>query len=157
MSGDDPSDPDNDTAGQDILEMHKYLMNLCLQHGYSLKRWLKVLNAMLEKEVGRPLLNKLRIIHIIEADYNLILKTIFGRRLLWNCNNSNLLHKNHWGGWPGRSTQDLLLQKELSYDIAMRALINTIEIENDAKACYDRLIPGLVMLLYRARGVPKNA
>lgn len=74
----------DNTTGSDILEMHKDIMNLCLKHGYSLKRWLKALNAILETEIGQPLLHKLRIIHIIEADYNLILKTIFGRPLIWN-------------------------------------------------------------------------
>jgi hypothetical protein len=40
---------------------------------------------MLEKTPGNPLLHKLRVIHILEADYNLTLKAIFGQRLLQNC------------------------------------------------------------------------
>jgi hypothetical protein len=40
---------------------------------------------MLEKIPGKPFLHKLRVIHILEADYNLALKELFGRRLMWNC------------------------------------------------------------------------
>jgi hypothetical protein len=40
---------------------------------------------MLEKIPGKPFLHKLRVIHLLEADYNLTLKNIFGRRLLKNC------------------------------------------------------------------------
>jgi hypothetical protein len=44
-----------------------------------------VINAMLEKIAGKPLLHKLWVIHILEANYNLALKEIFGRRLMKNC------------------------------------------------------------------------
>jgi hypothetical protein len=47
--------------------------------GFSPTRWQTVVNAMLEKNPGTPLLHKLRVIHILEADYNLSLKMIFGR------------------------------------------------------------------------------
>jgi hypothetical protein len=40
---------------------------------------------MLEKIQGKPMLHKLRVIHIMEADYNLALKVIFGKRLMQNC------------------------------------------------------------------------
>jgi hypothetical protein len=40
---------------------------------------------MLEKLPGRPYLHKLQVNHILEADYNLALKEIFGQQLMWNC------------------------------------------------------------------------
>jgi hypothetical protein len=46
---------------------------------------------MLEKTPGTPLLHKLRVIHILEADYNLTLKAIFGWRLMQNCEKYGLL------------------------------------------------------------------
>jgi hypothetical protein len=52
---------------------------------FSPSRWQMVINAMLEKIPGKPFLHKLRVIHILEADYNLTLKNIFGRRLMQNC------------------------------------------------------------------------
>jgi len=39
---------------------------------------------MLEKIPGQPYLHKLRVIHIIEADYNLTLKSVIGSQLMWH-------------------------------------------------------------------------
>jgi hypothetical protein len=48
-------------------------------------------STMLEKITGKPMLHKLRVIHILEADYNLALKLIVGKRLLQNCEKHDAL------------------------------------------------------------------
>jgi hypothetical protein len=78
-------DYDIEEARKQILQAQTDIINIPIQAGFSPKRWQKVVNAMLEKVPGRPYLHKLRVIHILEADYNLALKEIFGRRLMWNC------------------------------------------------------------------------
>jgi hypothetical protein len=60
-----------------ILTVQTHIINIPLHNGFSPLRWQLVINAVLEKIPGRPLLHKLRVIHILEADYNLILKVIF--------------------------------------------------------------------------------
>jgi hypothetical protein len=60
-------------------------MNIPIGTGFLPTRWQVVVNAMLEKIEGKPFLHKLRVIHILEADYNLALKEIFGHRLMQNC------------------------------------------------------------------------
>jgi hypothetical protein len=62
-----------------ILDVQTHIINIPLHNGFSPLRWQSVINAMLEKIPGRPLLHKLRVIHILEADYNLVLKVIFGK------------------------------------------------------------------------------
>jgi hypothetical protein len=57
------------------------IINLPIGIGFSPSRWQVIVNTMLEKIPGKPLLHILRVIHILEADYNLALKEIFGRRL----------------------------------------------------------------------------
>jgi hypothetical protein len=37
---------------------------------------------MIEKIPGKPLLNKLRVIHLFEADFNLCLRIFWGQRLM---------------------------------------------------------------------------
>jgi hypothetical protein len=49
------------------------LLKACISTGYVLNRWKTVANAMLEKIPGVPRINKLRVIHLFEADLNLIL------------------------------------------------------------------------------------
>jgi hypothetical protein len=68
---------------------------------------------MLEKVPGNPLLHKLRVIHILEADYNLTLKAIFGRRLLKNCETNGTLGELQDGFRKGRSTTRTLLINEI--------------------------------------------
>ncbi len=49
------------------------LLNLCIKYGLALERWKVIHNTMLEKKVGNDRLDKLRVIHIFEADFNLIM------------------------------------------------------------------------------------
>jgi hypothetical protein len=75
---------------------------------------------MLKKVPGNPLLHKLRVIHILEADYNLTLKAIFGRRLLKNCEAYGTLGEIQDGFRKGRSTTRTLLINEIVNDYNKR-------------------------------------
>ena len=39
---------------------------------------------MLLKDPGMPKVERLRVIQLFEADYNFVLRMIWGRRLVWN-------------------------------------------------------------------------
>ena len=39
---------------------------------------------MLEKDNGSPKLHRLRVIHLLEADLNLLIKIIIARRFVWH-------------------------------------------------------------------------
>ena len=56
-----------------ILQAHYQLLRYATAHGVSLRRWQKVVTAMIEKEPGNPRIHRLRVIHLYEADYNLLL------------------------------------------------------------------------------------
>jgi hypothetical protein len=70
-------DPDEqyevDAHRQDLLQAQLHVINYCLIHGYSLRRWQRVVNVMIHKEAGNHKIHRLRVIHLFEADYNLIL------------------------------------------------------------------------------------
>ena len=53
-----------------------------LQYGFVPKQWTTTIQVVLSKEKGTPKLTRLRKIHILEADYNLILRTIWGRQMI---------------------------------------------------------------------------
>ena len=48
-------------------------LNYALTYGYTYQRWNKVVNVMLQKDEGNPRIHRLRVIHIYECDYNLLL------------------------------------------------------------------------------------
>ena len=87
---------------------------------------------MIHKLEGSYLLDKLRVIHLFEADYNGTLGLLFNRKLLYNGTlgllfNRKLLYNaeiqqtlndNQWGTRPHRQAEDVLMLKELSYNLA---------------------------------------
>jgi hypothetical protein len=103
-----------------ILQVPTDIISIPVQNGFSPTRWQMVINAMLEKIPGKPLLHKLRVIHILEADYNLALKQIFGKRLLQNCEKHGHLGDYQDGFRKGRSTIRTLLHNELANDYNKR-------------------------------------
>jgi hypothetical protein len=56
------------------LKVQYYLINLAIKHTHVYKRWQIIHNFFLEKLPGCPLIDKLRVIHIYEAVWNIILK-----------------------------------------------------------------------------------
>ena len=57
----------------DMLEAQLYLLNFAIEHGHSYSRWQKIVTMMIEKEKGNHKIHRLGVIHIYEADYNLML------------------------------------------------------------------------------------
>jgi hypothetical protein len=64
-----------------LAEVHARICSLPLRFGFVADRWQYSANLMLEKSSGR-LVHKLRIIHLFEADFNFVLKLIWGKRLM---------------------------------------------------------------------------
>ena len=50
------------------LRIQNMLMNMAIEKTHTYKRWETIYNNFLEKIAGKPLLEKLRVIHIFEAD-----------------------------------------------------------------------------------------
>lgn len=109
------------------------MINLPVGNGFSPSRWQVIVNAMLEKIPGKPLLHKLRVIHILEADYNLALKEIFGCRLMQNCEVFGTLGDRQDGFRKGRSTMRTLLQNDLMNDYNKGLRINLAMIKELCK------------------------
>jgi hypothetical protein len=139
-----------------ILQYQLDLVNTASKHGYSFRRWQRVVSAMIEKKPGVYDLEKLRTIHIMEADYNWILGLIFGRKMVYQAARRGMLHKNAYGSRPGKNATDATLVKELSYTISRLARHPMGSFDNDAKSCYDRVVMNLALLLARRLGVPAS-
>jgi hypothetical protein len=63
-------DQELDKTRRAILDVQTLAINIPIHMGFAPDRWTTVVNAMLEKVQGTPWLHKLRVIHILEADYN---------------------------------------------------------------------------------------
>jgi hypothetical protein len=143
--------------GRNIFEVLFQVSMSALRAGETLTRWTNAYSSMIEKDKGKPHINRLRVIHLYEADYNLLLKLLWARRLTWNAHKQGSLHPSQAGSRPGRKAIDLVIFKEQKYLYSTLTRTNLLTMDNDAKACYDRIICNLAMLISQYYGMPQHA
>ena len=137
-----------------LATLYASMWSLPLLHGFSPKRWQSCVDAILEKIPGKPMLEKLRIIMLYEADFNYVLKLVWGKKLVQNAEKHQSLGECNHGSRAGRQTHNALLQKLLLYEQARLSRSSLITVDNDAKSCYDRIIKTLGLLACICFGLP---
>jgi hypothetical protein len=80
-----------------ILQLIHGLATCVAERGLYLEWWIVVVNVMIYKKAGLMELDELRVIHLFEADFNLLVSTIFGHRTVHNAVNSQKLHPSQFG------------------------------------------------------------
>jgi hypothetical protein len=133
---------------------HAMMVSLPTKHGFAPKRWQCSVNAMLLKASKSRLVSKLRIIHLFEADFNFVLKLIWGRRLVRHAEQRGWLGSDQHGSRPGRQAIDCVLEKRLLYDFARLSKTSLVTIDNDAASCYDRIVKTVAMVACQGAGLP---
>jgi hypothetical protein len=141
----------------DIMQLHVDMLNLPIKFGFAPERWTHSVTPMLEKDEGKPFLTRLRIIHLFEADYNLFLKILYGKRMVSNGERFHALNDQQHGSRPRRMTMDALFLARLEKDLIRQTKTNSAHMDNDATGCYDRIIVSLGMLACRRLGMPPSA
>jgi hypothetical protein len=134
-----------------------FLVDSALRTGHTYNRWTKVINALIEKLPGTPLIHKLRVIHLIESDFNLMIGILWGRRMMRAGEDSQAFNEGQGGSRPGRRTQELLLTKHLHYAILRLSRQNGSSFDNDAKSCFDRIVMPVASLAAQQLGMPTKA
>ena len=81
-----------------VLEYLCVMMSLPFLYGFVNRRWLKMIDVMLEKKKGIRQIHMLRIIGLLEANFNTALK-IYARRLMRKAELNGL--SNGGGGRTG--------------------------------------------------------
>ncbi|KAI2498302.1 hypothetical protein MHU86_16172 [Fragilaria crotonensis] len=132
-------------------------MNIAIARGIAIPRWSKATNVLIEKDQGQPRINRLRIIHLFEADFNFFLKLQWGHRLVRKACELDILHPGQHGSVPTRTAIDPVMLTELTTDLCRVLKHDLARFDNDASACYDRIIVALGMLAARRCGMPENA
>ncbi|EJK54073.1 hypothetical protein THAOC_26373, partial [Thalassiosira oceanica] len=78
------------------------MMSLPFMYGFAPERWTRSIDVMLEKKKGKQKIHLMRIISLLEADFNVALKILFTQQVMSNAEKTNL-SSNQWGGRRGRS------------------------------------------------------
>jgi hypothetical protein len=134
-----------------LLQAHLEIINYCLRHGYSLTRWQDVVNVMILKDPNNHRIHRLRVLHLFEADYNLILGVKW-RQLMRHAESNQTLNDGQYGSRSGREATGLNLLEVLKNEISHCSRKPLLNLDNDASSCYDRIIVYLSSLINRKYG-----
>lgn len=88
-----------------LREIISLQMSIPFRNGFTTTRWQQSMHIMLEKEKGNNNINNLRIIQLVEADYNAALK-IYMRATVGTAIKENIFSHDMHGGLPQRTTHD---------------------------------------------------
>jgi hypothetical protein len=108
---------------------------------------------MIYKEPGNFKLEKLRVIHLFEADFNLTVGLLFGRRAMYHARDHSLIHLSQ-GGRLGSECMDIAFTKILHFSLAPLTKTPLGLFESDAEACFDRIVMRMAFLSFKAMGAP---
>jgi hypothetical protein len=153
----DEDEPDVEIErAKKILKAHFLIIMTAVKFGISLTRWQNVVNSMIEKEPGNRKIHRLRVIHLYEAHYNLLLllRIFWSRKLVQMAEKQRLFNRSCYGGRPGLSAVNPVLLEELQVSIAYLSQTGLVTFHNDATSCYDRIIIALANLVVRRFGMP---
>ena len=138
----------------DMCDSHAIMMTIPFQYQFSPLRWKSSIHCMIEKVKGSPKNDKLRIIQLIEADFNAALKIKISKQLMALAEKHVLLGTQMHGGRRNKGTSDALLTQRLAYDISQQSHIPMVTLNLDATKCYDRIFPNFATLTLGRLGVP---
>jgi hypothetical protein len=131
-------------------------MNIAIHQCHKFYRWKTVHNFLLEKTPGLPLISKLRVIHIYEADWSLIQKFFISYKINKSACYSNNVPVEQAGARPGRSSIEMGISQVITYETIRNQRLHGGVIYNNAKACYNRIIENISNLAVRHQGLPNN-
>ena len=121
-----------------ILEDIFRIMKICIKHGVILDRFTKTVTTLICKDGNRPLIHRLRPLHLIEIELQAISKSQWAKQLVSHAEKNNLIAESQYGGRANKQAQSLILNKTLVYDIQRHMAQDFSSVDEDLKACYDR-------------------
>ena len=121
-------------ASDEVLaEVFAIMMILPFEYGFINERWCKATDVMLEKKPGVRKIHQLRIIGLLEADFNTALKLLFAKKMMRNAESSGICGEQ-WGGRPNITVIDTAFKKLLTFDYARMTYKTLAMFANDATA-----------------------
>ncbi|OEU11291.1 hypothetical protein FRACYDRAFT_246405 [Fragilariopsis cylindrus CCMP1102] len=110
---------------------------------------------MIYKEEGNVHIHRLRVIHLYEADLGFLWGAKWGQAMKRAVKDKSL-HQGQYGGLPGRDCTSLTYLEELRFDYSLMTRFSFANFDNDATACYDRILCCIASLAGRKYGIHKD-
>ena len=129
------------------------MLRIATNNSFVYNRWKTIVTQMIEKDKGSPKLHRLRVIHLYGCDLNLLFGIYF-RKLQQHNEDNFKLNEGCYGGRPNRRAIDPVIVDVTQTEIAMILRRALIRFQNDATACFDRILNHLAQLNNRSFGLP---
>eukprot|EP00956_Cyclotella_meneghiniana_P006230 scaffold8106_cov56-Cyclotella_meneghiniana.AAC.2 len=131
------------------------MMSLPFMHGFVNERWQRVIDVMLEKKQGNRKIHMLRIIALLEADFNTALKILFSQRLIQSAEKAGLSDEQ-WGSRKNRMALDPAMRNMTTFEYGRYMRIVIAMFAADLTACFDRMFPSLSNIAAGKFGMDPN-
>jgi hypothetical protein len=139
------------------VEVHASMMMVPLDTGLCPERWKQAFDVMIEKVPGIPRSDKLRIIQLLEADLNQVLRIAFVRNITRLAKDHEGIISEHQYGRAHKTCMTPLLNKLLTIKIIIQKKVEGVVFNNDAKGYYDRIISGIALACLKWIGYSSNS
>ena len=103
---------------------------------------------MLEKEAGNLDMAKLRVILLLEVDFNRLNKIIFNNRILLKLKQDKVISAEVIRGRRGQSSTYIALNKKIIADISNQTKKPSVVISADTTNCYNRIAHSYTSISY---------
>ena len=101
-------------------------------------------------------INRLRVVHIIDDELNLVRRELITRRLLGNAERYGMVPNNNYGGRNGKTANYAVILKYLTLSSYQMQRRHFVFFDYDATACYDRILPHMLSMIYKKMSLPQQ-
>ena len=129
-----------------FLQVIHGIVELAVQNNVILDRWTVTNTTLLEKNPGTPFIHRLRAIHIVEGDLQFVAKYYYAQKMMKTAEKHGLVSDEQYGGRNNRMAQSAVINKIMYYNISHQLGMGAAFMDDDARACYDRIITPLSSL-----------
>lgn len=112
--------------------------------------------TLLKKNPGTPFIHRMRAIHIVEGDLQFIAKYFYSHHMMKTAEKHSLVSGEQYGGRNNRMAQSAVLNKIMYCNISHQTGTAAVFMDDDARACYDRIITPLSSLKTTKWGLSFN-
>ena len=137
---------------KDVAAIDNLFASIPIQAAFCPEPWVKAVDVMIPKKQSSINVEKLRIIVLFHALFNLINKRV-GRSVVRRALEHNQIPLEAFGSVPGKQANVCTLNKALVNDILRQHKRPAALCSNDATACYDRIVHVVASLCLQRLGV----
>ena len=136
-----------------IMNVHFMMLQIGAKNQHVYTWWRNILTCMIEKDLGSTKIHRLQVIHLYKCDLNVLLGLSM-REMDQYCEDNHLHNRGFYGGRPGRRSIGPVIVDVTQVEIAMITRQILVRFNNDATACFDRIMPHILCLCLRSYQIP---